>query len=140
MAPTDSTPETADVAAQEVSCCGPAAPAADAADTERVTPSELLIITDSCCNPAAAPLEERAVKTVNDAIAATGMAVQPRLVSATDALAGALSQELLAHIQSEMLRGASAPMVMIDGQIVASGLFSQQDVETALAGQARTSA
>lgn len=137
MAPTDSTPETANVAAQDVSCCGPAAPAAD---TERVTPSELLIITDSCCNPAAAPLEERAVKTVNDAIAATGMAVQPRLVSATDALAGALSQELLAHIQSEMLRGASAPMVMIDGQIVASGLFSQQDVETALADQARADA
>ncbi|AKH85680.1 hypothetical protein AA958_29435 [Streptomyces sp. CNQ-509] len=117
-------------------CCGaPAAAPAPQNTAAQQQPREVLIITDSCCNPAAAPAEERAVKTVTEAITATGSPARARLVSATEALAGALSPEILAEIQSQLVRGtARPPMVMIAGQIVASGNFTQQEVEAALAG------
>jgi hypothetical protein len=118
-----------------IACCGGPA-AAPAHDESAGAPQtgEVLIISDSCCNPAAVPAEERAVKTVADAISASGTQVSPRLVSATDALGGALSPEILAKIQSHLARGtAQPPMVMIDGEVVASGTFTQKEVEAALA-------
>lgn len=116
-------------------CCGAPAAAPTSQNTAQQEPREVLIITDSCCNPAAAPAEERAVKTVGEAITATGSTAHARLVSATDALGGALSPEILAEIQSQLVRGtAQPPMVMIAGQIVASGNFTQQEVEAALTG------
>ena len=127
---------------QSVSCCGPAAAPQDGAASPGATePAEVLVISDSCCNPSAASAEEQAVRTVDDAIAAVGSPARSRLVSATDALAGALPPELLNEIQSQLARGsARPPMVMIDGRIVASGTFTRQDVETALTGNATAGA
>lgn len=118
-----------------VACCGgPAAAAAEDASAGQSQTGEVLIISDSCCNPAAVPAEERAVKTVAEAISASGAQASARLVSATDALGGALSPEILAKIQSHLVRGtAQPPMVMIDGEVVASGSFTQDEVEAALA-------
>jgi hypothetical protein len=131
----ESNPAAPGTEAPGVACCGAPAPVESAA-AEQSQPGEVLIISDSCCNPSAAPAEERAVKTVGDAIAASGANARSRLVSATDALGGALSPEILATIQSSLVRGkAQPPMVMIDGEIVASGSFTQQEVEAALAAR-----
>ncbi|UGY91639.1 hypothetical protein [Streptomyces gobiensis] len=135
LVPENGTPEN-------VSCCGPTAtPSEGGASAAVAEPAEVLVISDSCCNPSAASAEEEAVRTVDAAIAAVGSSARSRLVSATDALAGALPQEILTEIQSQLARGsARPPMVMIDGQIVASGTFTRQEVETALTGANPTGA
>lgn len=134
LAPETGTPETG--TPENPGCCGPsAAPGDDGTSAPVVGPAEVLVISDSCCNPSAAAAEEQALRTVEAAIAAVGSPARSRLVSATDALAGALPPEILAEIQSQLSRGnAKPPMVMIGGRIVASGTFTRQEVETALTG------
>lgn len=120
-------------AAENVNCCGPATSPTGTSSPSTDVPAEVLVISDSCCNPSAASAEELAVRTVDEAIAAVGSPARCRLVSATDALAGALPPEILTEIQSQLARGAARPpMVMIGGRIVASGTFTRQDMETVL--------
>ncbi|MCZ7431116.1 hypothetical protein [Streptomyces sp. WMMC1477] len=141
MTANDTSADPGNEAAPNVSCCGPAAGENPTAAPATAAPIEVLVISDSCCNPSAASAEEQAVRTVDAAIAAVGSTARSRLVSATDALAGALPQEILAEIQSQLARGsARPPMVMIDGRIVASGTFTRQDVENALTGNNVSSA
>lgn len=138
----ENNPAASDTTAPAVACCGGPVPvSAPVKPAEQTQPGEVLIISDSCCNSAAAPAEERAVKTVGDAITASGAHARARLVSATEALGGALSQEILAKIQSALVRGtAQPPMVMIGGEIVVSGNFTQKDVEAVLADRFGSSA
>lgn len=136
MASHQSDPADTSTPAPGVACCGVSTPVTAVDGTREQPVSEILIISDSCCNPAATPAEERAVKAVDEAITAIGASARSRVVSATEALGGALSPEILAKIQSHLVRGtARPPMVMIDGEIVASGNFTQQEVEAALTGR-----
>lgn len=111
-------------------------PGAGNAAAEGSAPApEILVITGSCCDPAAKPFDERAHRVVAEVLAENGLRAEVRTVSATDAMAGELSAGLLAELRERMLAGAvRLPAVLVDGELVSSGAVERGEVEAGLLG------
>ncbi|QUH01870.1 hypothetical protein HUO13_14560 [Saccharopolyspora erythraea] len=92
------------------------------------------MVTNSCCNPADKPLEDRAFRVIDQAIAETGVEAEVRAVSATDAIAGAMPSDIVTEIQNRIAQGTlEPPVVLVDGRIVTGNGVDHKDVVAGLA-------
>ncbi|WP_157596805.1 hypothetical protein [Saccharomonospora saliphila] len=104
---------------------------------ENSTGHDVVVVTNSCCNPADKPLEDRAFRVVDQAIADSGVEANVRAVSATDAIAGAMPSDIVTEIQNRIAQGTlEPPVVLVDGRIVTGNGVDQNDVVAGLVGVA----
>lgn len=97
-------------------------------------PADIVVITGSCCSPAAKPFDERALRVVNVVLAETGTAANLRIISATAGMNGALPSDVLEDLQHRQVReGLRLPVLMIDGVVIAGGRIDPEHVHAGLA-------
>ncbi|GAB3288672.1 hypothetical protein [Parasphingorhabdus pacifica] len=124
-------------------CCGGGItiiPEDDAPADKQGSGLDVVVVTNSCCNPADKPLEERAFRVIDEAIAETGVEAEVRSVSATDAIAGAMPSDIVTEIQNRIAQGTlEPPVVLVDGRIATGNGVDHKDVVAGLTGTANMS-
>lgn len=109
------------------------------ADNQPASGLDVVVVTNSCCNPADKPLEDRAFRVIDGAIAETGVEATVRAVSATDAIAGEMPSEIVTEIQNGIAQGTvEPPVVLVDGRIITGNGVDHKDIVTGLTETANT--
>ncbi len=102
---------------------------------------EVIIVTGSCCIPTLGPIDEGVRRSVQDAVARSGVNVNLREMSLVQALAGGLPRSLIADATARLYDTGRPPVpaVLVDGRPVGVGLPTVDELATAIQDAARPS-
>lgn len=93
----------------------------------------VLIISGSCCIPGMAPFDEQARRSVERAIAETGIQAQVKLMPATTAMMGGVPKEVMGQLVGLFNQGQiGLPAILINGKAVSFGVPQVEDIKAAL--------
>lgn len=90
----------------------------------------IVIVTGSCCIPGMAALDEEAIKTVQRAVAETGVQTNIKLLPVTKAMFGGVPKDVYNKVMGEYKSSGriGLPAILINGKLVTYGAIDFESV------------
>lgn len=94
----------------------------------------IVIVTGSCCIPGMAALDEEAIKTVERAVAETGVQTNIKLLAVTKAMFGGVPKDIYNKLMGEYKSSGriGLPAILINGKLITYGAIDYERVKNEL--------